>query len=119
MEKKKLEAISTVPPIGLILTRFIKERRVFKSALARKLLVSPQTVQAYLKKNTMQTETIWKLSLALKHNFLQDLADQLPKDFSTYAIKDLSLQEKCTALEEELKIANAQLTVLKEVMRSK
>ncbi|CAM3948501.1 hypothetical protein FLAN108750_00725 [Flavobacterium antarcticum] len=117
MRKENTLGEQASPDVGLLLERFIKERRIFKSALARKLRVRPQTVQTYLKKSTMQSETIWQLSVALQHNFLQDLADQLPKEFSTYVTKDTSLQEKCAALEEELKITKAQLAVLKELMQ--
>lgn len=117
MKKEQMKGEQASPHVGRLLNRFIKERRIFKSALARKLGVRPQTVQTYLEKSTMQSVTIWQLSIALEHNFLHDLADQLPKAFSTYAVKDTVMEHKCAALEEELKIAKAQLAVLKELMR--
>ena len=106
----------SVPEIGPIIARYYKVKRTYKSALARKLGVRPQTVLDYRKKTTMQTETIWTLCLALKHNFLKDLADQLPKEFTSFSTQDTVLQDRIAALEKENELLNAQLAILKEVM---
>ncbi|WP_432672431.1 hypothetical protein [Flavobacterium sp. SM2513] len=105
-----------VPDIGAFIARYFKEKRTYKSALARKLKVRPQTVLGYRQKKSMQTQTIWTLSLELKHNFMKDLADQLPKEFSTFSPKDTTLQDRIAALETENELLKAQLAVLKEVM---
>ena len=106
----------SVPDIGLIIARYFKEKRTYKSSLSRKLGVRPQTVLEYRKKKTMQTQTIWTLSLALKHNFLKDLADQLPKEFTSFSPQDDTLQDRIAALEKENELLKAQLSVLKEVI---
>jgi hypothetical protein len=116
MEKKATEVSETVPSIGDLIARYFTERRTFKSSLSRLMGVRPQTVYAYRAKTSMQTDTIWKLCLILKHNFLKDLADQLPKDFSSFSPKDDSLFERIATLEKENELLKAQLAVLKEVM---
>lgn len=116
MENNTPLVSESVPEIGSIIARYYKEKRTYKSALARKLGVRPQTVLDYRKKTTMQTETIWTLSLALKHNFLKDLADQLPKEFTSFSTQDTVLQDRIAALEKENELLKAQLAILKEVM---
>lgn len=114
---KMINIETTAPNIGALISRVYKEKRTYKSALARKLGVRPTTALNYAKKTSMQTTTLWKLSLILRHNFLKDLADQLPKEFSTYAPKDSSLAKRITLLEQENELLKAQLAVLKDVMQ--
>ena len=114
---KMINIETTAPNIGALISRVYKEKRTYKSALARKLGVRPTTALNYAKKTSMQTTTLWKLSLILRHNFLKDLADQLPKEFSTYAPKDSSLANRIALLEQENELLKAQLAVLKDVMQ--
>jgi uncharacterized small protein (DUF1192 family) len=107
---------TTAPNVGALIERVYKERRIFKSALARKLSVSPTTVLDYSKKTSMQTATLWNLSVALKHNFLKDLADQLPKEFSSYAVKDTTLQDRIIALEKENERLQAEVNILQRIL---
>ena len=116
MENNTPVVSESVPEIGPIVARYFKEKRTYKSALSRKLGVRPQTVLDYRKKKTMQTQTIWSLSLALKHNFLKDLADQLPKEFTSFSPPDTTLQDRISVLEKENELLHAQLSILMEVM---
>ena len=104
------------PEIGLIIKRFFKEKRIYRSALSRKLKVRLNTVLDYEKRQTMQTGTLWNLSVALKHNFFSDIAHQLPTDFSTYAPVNTTLPERIAVLENENELLKAQLEGLERVM---
>jgi hypothetical protein len=54
----------------------------------------------------------------MKHNFIKDLAAQLPPVFTTNAPDPtLPLQERIAALEEENKLLNAKLEKLQAVLR--
>ena len=116
MENKETTILETVPSIGNLIARYFKEHRTFKSSLSRILGVRPQTVLAYRSKTSMQTDTIWKLSLILKHNFLKDLADQLPKEFSTFTPPDTTLQDRIAALEKENERLKVEVSVLERVL---
>lgn len=115
--KKNPVALDAAPEVGTLLKRFLTEKRTRKSVLARMLGTQPQTVQKYQAKTTMQTETLWKLSVLLKHNFFLDLADYLPKEFSTYSQTDTSLSEQMAALQKENEILKAQNAILLEALR--
>jgi uncharacterized small protein (DUF1192 family) len=116
MKRKATAAAEEVPAIGALIERYYKEKRTFKSALARHLGVLPQTVIDYQKKTSMQTRILWNLSWVLKHNFLKDLADQLPKEFSSYAVKDTTLQDRITALEKENERLQAEVNILQRIL---
>lgn len=117
MEKKGTVEFVEVPSAGLLLARLFTENRTRKSVVSRMLGVRLQTVLEYQKKTSIQTGTLWKLSMLLKHNFFKDLADQIPKEFSTFSPPDTTLQDRIAVLERENLLLNAQIDILKEVMK--
>src|SRR5690606_1280399 len=116
---KNEESTSAVcPDFGHLMRNRINARRISKAALASNANVSSQKMHRWLGSQSLQLRAIWELSIAMKHNFLQDLAAQLPPNFTTNAPDPtLPLQERIAALEEENKLLNAKLETLKEVMR--
>lgn len=109
--------IAPTPEMGALLLTYLKTNRTRRSVLARMLGISPQAMVKYPKKTSLQTETVWKLSLILKHNFFQDMADLLPKNFTTYAVVDNSLKDRIAQLEQQNALLTAQLEVLERVMK--
>ena len=110
----------TLPPtpeMGALLLKYLKTNRTRRSVVARMLGISPQSMVKYAKKKSLHTETVWKLSMILKHNFFQDFADLLPKNFTTYAVVDNSLNERIAQLEQQNALLTAQLEVLERVMK--
>jgi transcriptional regulator with XRE-family HTH domain len=55
--------------LGEIITKWIKEKGINKSELARKLEIKPQSVDYILKQRGMHTEQLETISKALGHNF--------------------------------------------------
>ena len=110
--------IATCPDVGKVIRTHIKKRRISKAALSRNVNHSHQALHSILQRHSLQLQTLWELCVAMRHNFLLDLAAQLPPDFTTYAPDPtLALQEELEQLREENKLLNAQLATLKEVMR--
>jgi len=118
MKKRNYTIQKQSPHIGNMLQARIKFRRISRASVARLLKRAPQTFNEFTKRHTLQTEILWQICNAMKHNFFADLAAQLPADFTTYAPDPtLALQEALEQLKEENKLLNAQLATLKEVMR--
>lgn len=116
--KKKYNTSTTAPHIGNILKSHIREHRLRKAALARHMGRSYNTVYAYQSSHSMQTTILWDLSMAMKHNFFQDLAAQLPPEFTTSAPDPtLQFQERMAALEEENKQLNTKVETLMAVVK--
>ena len=102
---------------GLMLNTFIKKRRIYKSALARKLEKDYSTLTFYLKNKSMQTDTLLEFSLALKHNFFADIAALLPKEFTTEAIISTEKEEQMALLEKEILMLKAERDVLMQLLK--
>ena len=87
------------------------ERNHFSNAdMARKLNVSPTTVQGMLSRHTLQVQKLVQLSEVFKYNFFREIAAMLPYAEPVYEKKPeddairASLQERIKALEMEVGI---------------
>ncbi len=118
MTKKKFTATEGAPHIGRVLKEYISKKRLNRGVLAKMLARSYSTVYKYQESPSMQTNILWELSTAMKHNFFMDLAAQLPPEFTTNAPDPtLALLEHIADLEEENKLLNAKLEELRAVVR--
>ena len=59
------------------------KNKLTKSELALLINKHRVTVMKYTENESMQTNTLIDISYALKHNFLQDVANGLPIDFTS------------------------------------
>ncbi len=103
------------PHVGALILDVFKKRRIRKSALSRLLGIAPSGVTEYAKRGTLQTDTLWKLSQALRHNFFADIADRLPADFASHVVPDLSKDEEIARLKDEVVRLKIEVTVLEKV----
>lgn len=116
--KKSVQKMENTPPhVGDILKEYIKNNNIFKSALARYLKRSAPAIEYHLRRPTMQTNTLWEISLGLKHNFFADLATQLPAEFTSNVPVDKSKDVEIMRLKDENKVLKAQLETLEKVLR--
>ena len=116
IQKYTTQAINA-PNTGEILKDFFKKRRISKAALARTLNRASPTVAKYVKNNSIQTSVLWEICHALKHNFLLDIAVQLPTDYTTNSPIDSTKDERIAQLTQENALLKAQNQVLVEVAK--
>ncbi len=55
--------------IGEEIKKVLAERKMTKAALARRLGIKPQSVEYLLKRKSIDTDTLYNVSLALEHDF--------------------------------------------------
>lgn len=103
------------PHVGDMIATVFKNRRIRKAALSRMLGVAPSGVTGYVLRSTMQTDTLWKLSHALKHNFFADIASRLPADFASYVTPDTTKDDEIAQLKEEVARLKIEVAVLEKV----
>ena len=115
MNSKKLP----LTPIhaGDCLKNYIDIHRIYKSALNRTLNKPQNTVLRYQKQASLPSEVLIDLSHALRHNFLADLAAQLPESYTTTAPKDNRQEQRIVELEAQLTIVQAEKSVLLEALK--
>ena len=89
--------------VGQIIKQYFESHRTRKAALGRKMQLSSASIVAFPKKESIQLKTLLKLSEALEHNFVLDVAMQLPPHYSS--AKDIFAEKDQTiaALNEEIK----------------
>jgi hypothetical protein len=100
---------------GSMIRAKAKEKQFTMAALARLTGRKNSTVTTLLKKTSMQAYILWELSLALKHNFFADLAQQLNEAAGAGALEnsEAPAKTKIEALEKE----NQQLREERDMMR--
>jgi hypothetical protein len=116
---KKYKETSTIPypSVGQLLGQFAQQNHVNKSALGRTIGVSPKVVSDYFKRSSLQMGIVWNLSIALNHNFVAQIAEQMPIDFETK--KEVALKEKNLSLQQQIEKLEIELAVYKSITNSK
>lgn len=101
---------------GKMIKDFMAERKVSQSQLGGMIDRQGISVLNYTRGKTIQTGILLKISHALKHNFFQDIANELPSDYTVnkdiFAERDAVIAQ---LMEENkvLKIQNELLMKLK------
>ena len=100
-------------PLGNYIQWHIEQNKIKKLSVSRYLDITPNSLNQYFKQTSFQFIILWRISQAVKHNFLMELGEQLVIAYETKAEKDLKaqLQEK----EEQLKDLESQLKVYKQI----
>jgi len=91
----------TMPHNGKLLANYIQNNKINRAELARKLNKSNTSVYQYAESPSLQMHVLWKVSLALNHNFVAELGASLPVDYITP--KEQELQNQIKALQEQIK----------------
>lgn len=116
-KKYKETSTNPYPSIGQILDQFARLNYVNKSALSRDIGVSPKVVSDYFKRSSLQLGIIWNLSIALHHNFVAQVAEQMPIDFETK--KEVVLKNEIAALKDQIEKLEIELAIYKRINNSK
>lgn len=80
MSKKTKVEVNMPPHIGKMIEKKVKESGKSKASIAAMLGVSPIGFARYFEQSSVQFRILWKISIALKHNFLAELIDYLPQE---------------------------------------
>ena len=120
MKRQPTIEIPPMPHIGKLFREYVKENRIYQSALARVLGKTQSVLLRYRYRESLQCYLLWELSVGLKHNFFMDVAAQLPDTYSTNAPDPtLELKAQLAAVQKELKTVTRERDLLKEVMVQK
>ncbi|TDP59402.1 transcriptional regulator [Flavobacterium dankookense] len=101
--------------LGNFIQWHIEQNKIKKRSVSDYLGVLPTTLNQYFKQSSFQFSILWRISLAVKHNFLMELGEQLNIPYETKAEKALKAQllEK----EEQIKTLENQLVVYKAISK--
>src|SRR6476620_1630517 len=96
---------------GKMLGAVIKQQHISHPELAKLIDRIPLSVKQYTVKKTLQTGVMIEICYALKHNFLADLADKLPQEFTRNQPNADALLKEKEALIEQLQEENKVLKI--------
>jgi len=85
VDQKYKKQIPPMPHIGEIYKKFVRKKPFPYVWVAKYLGKNESVVVRYARRESLQAYLLWELSHVLQHNFFQDLAAQLPKEFTTNA----------------------------------
>jgi len=104
---------------GELLLAYYNRRRIYKTVLSQKTGIDYQTILKHLKSKTIRVDALLKISTVLEHNFLMDIAAQLPKTYTTDAPVDTTAINEIEALKEKIKLLEAEKQILLQVIGGK
>jgi predicted transcriptional regulator len=113
-KKYKIQKTNSYPHVGSLLKAYFLKEKTNRADIARELDITNSVMSQYLKKESLQLGIVWKLSLAANHNFLAQLAEQLPVGYVSG--KEQQLQKLLAEKEEVLKTLEAELAVYKRIV---
>lgn len=99
--------------LGNYIRWHIEQNKIKKLSIAEYLDVSPTTLNQYFKQSSFQFSILWRISLAVKHNFIMELGEKLNIAYETKAEKELKAQ--LLQKEKEIEKLEIQLQVYKEI----
>lgn len=97
------------PHIGALVRKAMLEKNVSQADLARRIGLKSTAIAVYLKRTSLQFGILWDLGIALKHDFLLEIANSYPPGFPlndrSAVLQDLNEKTlKITDLEKEIAI---------------
>lgn len=104
---------------GLILRTYCEKKRIYKAALSRKMGINYGAMLKNLKATDLHINKLVAFSHGLEHNFVMDIAVQLPAEYKTNAPTDTTKDERIAQLEQEIALLKAKNEALVEVMKGK
>ncbi len=104
---------------GLILRTYCENKRIYKAALSRKMGINYGAMLKNLKAKDLHINRLVEFSHGLEHNFVMDIAMQLPAEYKTNAAIDTTKDERIAALEQEVALLKAKNEMLVELMKEK
>ena len=99
--------------LGNFVRWHIEQNKIKKLIIAEYLDVSPTTLNQYFKQSSFQFSILWRISLAVKHNFIMELGEKLNIPYETKAETELKAQ--LLQKEKEIEKLEIQLQVYKEI----
>lgn len=99
----KMETTKKAIDSGKLLRDYCEKKRIYKAALSRKMGLKYPTMLLNLKSDTISINRLIEFSHGLEHNFLQDIAAQLPEHYTTDAVLNNNHNEEISALKQRIK----------------
>ncbi|RZK24160.1 MAG: hypothetical protein EOO43_07715 [Flavobacterium sp.] len=110
-KKYQIQDKDPYPHMGKMLKKYLKTNNILQATVAHKIDIAPNGMVSYFEQESLQAGLLWKISTALNHNILADIAAMHP--LSKNAIPQPTPRE--LELEEQVKVLQIELEVYKRI----
>src|SRR5688572_19643298 len=104
---------------GRLLREFLQKNRISNAGLGRDINRNGYSITKYVESDSIQTGILIEICHATKHNFFQDIANEVPSDFTVNRepkFKEIGviaqLQEEINRLKQEMNVLSIQNELL-------
>ena len=117
MSKIKGNTIKTLN-CGAMIRAIMKKQHLNNTDVARKINRHHSTIKTLVQNSSLQTYLIWEFSVALKHNFFNDLARQLDQSVGEGVLENSTepLGKRVEELEKEIQQLKEEREYLRKAM---
>jgi hypothetical protein len=102
---------------GKLLDDYIRKNRIVKSTLGQEIHRDGMAIMRFTENKSIQTGILLDLCYALKHNFFQEISNQLPADFTVSPENESPDKQLIAQLQEENKVLKIQVDILMKAGR--
>jgi hypothetical protein len=89
---------------------------VSPAEMARRLNISPASIQGMLNRHTLQVQKLIELSEAFQYNFFREIADKLPFTKPEYAEKGTMTKEN-EEMKDRIKALEMEVEILRQTLK--
>lgn len=101
---------------GRMLLDYMAKHRISKTELGKKIDRKGISILNYTRTHSVQISILLAISHAVKHNFFRDIADQLPREYTTAQPEDKTVLNEKDALIAQLQEENKVLSIQNEIL---
>lgn len=101
------------------ITVHCKKKRIYKAALARKMNVNYKLVITSLKTKNISFDKLVRFCHGLEHNFLLDLAHQIPSTYTNNLTANDTKEDEKATLKAHILVLETENKLLKEIITNK
>ncbi|MFN8282772.1 MAG: hypothetical protein U0U67_06125 [Chitinophagales bacterium] len=98
--------------IGVLLRTYFIKNNVYRIGLAKKMGIKVQQIFYAIRTKSMDVNRLVAFSHGLQHNFLMDIAAQLPDNYTTDAKLFTKKEEEIAVLKENTKVLEDKIKAL-------
>lgn len=113
-KKHHFQGDTPMKNIGTLIVKRVKEKGLSYAEVCRRIGIKDSVFQGYIYQSSVQTAILWKLSIALEHNFFADLMEDFPEKVLSSNLS--TFQTTIKNQEEEIKNLKKEIEIYKEIL---
>ena len=108
--------MNTLPHMGELIKKRIIEKKISFSEVARRMDVSPPTINSYFHQSTLQTKVLFNISIAIEHNLFADIMQYLPQSIQN--ANNTTFHETIIQQQEQIEELSKEINIYKQILNN-